>query len=160
MAEVKHGPSGYRNGCRCQVCRSGHAAAARSWRARRAERARLALLDDQARAQALADAAPPAAQPEQSAGLLDADLPPGPIEQAIIEDLAALVGEPPWRASLSALARANARIVDQAARHQRLDVLSGVQLRLMDILDRLRRLPVEQSSNVPTDWAKTFAADG
>lgn len=155
------GASGYRGSkgyppCHCPVCRAGHAKKQREYRAAQRERARLAKLEEEARAEALAAAIPPEPDTSQAAGLLDATLPPGPIETALLEDLAKLVGEPPWKATLSALARANARIVDQAARHQRLDVLSGVQIRFVDALDRLRRVPEGAGgvpAGVPADWS-------
>lgn len=155
------GASGYRGSkghppCHCPVCRAGHAAKQREYRAALRERRRLAELEEAARARAEADAAPPATDDSAAPGLLDADLPAGPIEEALNADLATLVGTPPWKATLAALARANARIVDQAPRHQRLDVLSGVQLRFLDILDRLRRVPdggAAVPSTVPADWS-------
>lgn len=151
------GESGYRFNCRCAVCRAGHAAKQREYRAGLRERKRLAALEAAAQEQAVADAAPPAQDGSQAAQLLDANAPAGPIEIALEQDLTALVGSPPWKATLSALARANARIVDQAPRHQRLDVLSGLQLRFLDTLDRLRRVPEGSGagvpSTVPADWS-------
>lgn len=154
----EHGRSGWRKGCGCPLCRAAHSADVAAWRARRRHAAELEQLDEQARAQAEADAQPPAPDGTQAPALLDAGAPAGAIEQGLDEDLATLVGEPPWKATLSALARANARIIDQAPRHQRLDVLSGVQLRFLDILDRLRRLPSPAPdggvpAGVPADWS-------
>jgi len=151
------GESGYRLGCRCPVCRAGHAAKQREYRAGLRDRKRLAALEAAAQEQAAADAVPPAPDESQAPQLLDANAPAGPIEQALDADLATLVGSPPWKGTLAALARANARIIDQAPRHQRLDVLSGVQLRFLDTLDRLRRVPEGHGapvpSTVPADWS-------
>jgi|SRR5665647_3662609 len=155
------GETGYRYGCHCSVCRAGHAAKQREYRAGLRERRRLAELEAQAQADAIAAATPPA-DGSQAPQLLDASLPAGAIEQALNADLNRLIGTPPWKPTLAALARANARIVDQAPRHQRLDVLSGVQLRFLDILDRLRRVPDGGGavpSTVPADWSALAEPD-
>lgn len=147
-----HGPSGYRRGCRCPQCREGHAAAARRYRAKQRRQRQVEEAEVAARDQALADALEPSDDSEAPM-LLDDSLEAGPIEQAFASELDKLVGDPPWKMTLGALGRANARIVDQVARHQRLDVLSGVQLRMMDILDRLRRVPEGGAlDGVPADW--------
>lgn len=156
------GETGYRYGCRCPVCRAGHATKQREYRAACRELRRLAELEEQAQAQAVADAVPPAPDVSQAPMMLDPTLDPGPIEEALNTELAAIIGGPPWKATLSALARANARIVDQAHRHQRLDVLSGVQLRFLDILDRLRRVPDAGGgvpAGVPADWSRLANPD-
>ena len=147
--EVTHGAPGYRRGCRCAVCRDAHASAARSWRAAQRAKREAAQLDDDARAQALADLERPT-DTSQAPMLLDPTAPAGELEQAFADELAALIGEPPWKKTLGALGRANARIIDQVPRHQRLDVLSGVQLRMLEILDRLRRVP-EGGVGAPAD---------
>lgn len=147
---AKHGLSGYRKGCGCADCRAAHTAAVAAWRARRRRARELEQLQDEARAQAEADALPPAPDTTQAPTLIDPAAPAGPIEQALEKDLEQLIGDPPWKATLTALARANARIVDQVHLHQRLDVLSGVQLRLFEALDRLRRT-AGTSTGVPDD---------
>lgn len=150
--EITHGPSGYRRGCRCPVCREGHAANARRYRAELRRRREAETVEDKARAEALADVVEPT-DGSTAPLLLDAELAPGPVEEAFTRELEQLVGEPPWKLTLGALGRANARIVDQTPRHQRLDVLSGVQLRMMEILDRLRKVPEGTGpSGVPADW--------
>jgi len=68
------------------------------------------------------------------------DLPPGPVESALATELSALVGEPPWKGTLSALATLNARLLDQARALDRLDLASPLQLRLLEVLDRLRAI--------------------
>lgn len=136
----RHGASGYRRGCGCPTCRAGHAKAAADYRARKRREQERAELEERAEAQAVADTIRPVDE-SQAPLLLDPTLEAGPVELAFVDEVAAIVGEPPWKGTLAALGRANARIVDQVHRHQRLDVLSGVQLRFMDILDRLRRTP-------------------
>lgn len=151
------GDSGYRFGCHCTVCRAGHAKRQREYRAAARERARIAQLEENAQAEALAAATPPDEQAPELA--LDPNAPAGPIERAFTADFGTLVGEPPWKETLGALARANARIVDQAGRHQRLDVLSGVQLRMLDILDRLRKVPDGDGAHVPASWSAESLAE-
>lgn len=155
----EHGKSGWRAGCGCTTCRAAHAADVAAWRARKRRARELEEMDEAAREQAAADALPPVPDASQAPLLLDPDADPGPVERAVDQELNALVGEPPWKLTLSALARANARIVDQVHRHQRLDVLSGVQLRMMDILDRLRRVPDGGGRGVPADWTASGLAD-
>ena len=156
---AKHDLSGYRKGCGCPTCRAAHAADMAKYRARKRRERELEQMDDEARAQAQADALPPEPDESQAPLLLDPDAPAGPVEEAVLKDLDSLIGEPPWKATLSALAKANARIVDQVYRHQRLDVLSGVQLRMMDILDRLRRVPDGSGGGVPADWGAQSLAE-
>lgn len=150
--ELKHGNSGYRRGCRCEVCRTGHTESNRAWRKRKQAAAREVSEVEQARAQAVADLERPT-DGSQAPLVIDPSLSDGPIEEALVEELAKLVGDPPWKNTLGALARANARIVDQVPLHGRLDVISGVQLRLLDILDRLRRTPsASPDGGVPAGW--------
>ncbi len=154
---ITHGPSGYRRGCRCPLCREGHAANARRYRAELRRRREADELEHRARDEALAEVVEPV-DDSTAPLLLDDTLPAGPIEVAFGAELGALVGEPPWKQTLGALGRANARIIDQTTRHQRLDVLSGVQLRMMDILDRLRRVPEGgPTGGVPADWTAGLA---
>jgi hypothetical protein len=133
-ALTRHGMSGYRTGCRCEPCRRAKRDYMREYRAAAKERARSAPVE-----------APPLiaeptlpSDPEQAELVFDPDLEDGPIETALTADLGKLVVAVPWMGTLSALARTDARIVDQAGRHQNLSVLSGAQLRMFDILDRLR----------------------
>lgn len=158
------GKAGYRFGCRCATCRAGQAARQRKYRAARSERAQIA-----APPEVLKPAAPeqPAAAAAEAADLsdplsLDPDLDPGSIEVAFAADLEGLVGDVPWKDTLAAMAAANARIVDQVGRHQRIDVLSGVQLRMLNILDRMRRVPSAGSQvpeHVPAEWSAAGLAD-
>ncbi|GAA2242409.1 hypothetical protein GCM10010401_14140 [Rarobacter faecitabidus] len=156
--ELKHGNSGYRRGCRCEVCRSGHSKANRTWRLRKQDEAREVGEVEKAQAQALADLVEPA-DGSQAPLVIDRTLADGPIEAAFASEFAELQGGPPWKDTLGMLARANARVVDQVSVHGRLDVLSGVQLRMLDILDRLRRLPSGSGAGVPNDLG-SLLSDG
>ena len=125
MAEVKnHGASGYRRGCHCEVCRAGHRDAVARWRANRSK--------------SKATPAPAPVLPRVDAPHVDEDAAPGQIERAVRDDLDKLVGEPPWKAMLSAFAVYNARLLDQLRGLDRLDLISPMQLRTLEILQRLR----------------------
>lgn len=143
MREItKHGQSGYRRGCRCEECRAGHRADVAKWRAARRT------------------PAPPAAEaplPDlTSVPVPDPSPAPGAIESAVSADLAALVGEPPWKTTLSALAVYNARLLDQLMSLDRLDLISPIQLRTLEVLNRLRA--VSESTSPATD-AEAFLRD-
>lgn len=123
-----HGLTQYRYGCRCGVCRAANSRAVREWR----ERKRLAV-------------ARPPREPEQLPPLVDVpatddSLPTGDIELALQHDLAALVGEPPWKGTLSAMLLTNARVLDQVSSHERYDIMSGLMSRTLEMLDRLRKV--------------------
>ncbi len=123
-----HGLTQYRYGCRCGVCRAANSRAVREWR----ERKRLAV-------------ARLPREPEQLPPLIDVpatddSLPKGDIELALQHDLAALVGEPPWKGTLSAMLLTNARVLDQVSSHERYDIMSGLMSRTLEMLDRLRKV--------------------
>ena len=131
MREItNHGQPGYRRGCRCETCRAGHRVANAEWRAkqRKAE-----VAGEVVAAEALADVAPIAAPLP-----LDFKAKAGAIEKALREDLAGLQGEPPWKRTLARMARLNARMLDQVNGHGRLDLVSPLELRTMELLNRLR----------------------
>lgn len=71
-------------------------------------------------------------------------------------DIAKLVGEPPWKATLSALAIYNARLLDQLQHFDRLDLVSPMQLRTLEILQRLRAVSEGAGAG---DEAEAFLRD-
>lgn len=149
---VAHGTSGYRRGCHCQTCRDAHATQARVYRAQRKRDREQAL----AASEAAAEIDEVAREELKDVPVIDFDAEPGRIETALEQELKDLPGEPPFKRTFGAVARFNARILDQTPRHNRLDVVSGVQLRLFEALDRLRRLaPVDAS---PSEGAAAMLA--
>ena len=126
----KHDRSGYRSGCRCEACRKDHREAAATWRASRR--------------------APVVVVPVQSEPLVSVPVPEpvvslGVIEAALAADLDALVGCPPWSGTLRELALFNARLLDQIMVLGRLDLVSPIQIRTLEVLDRLRAVSVTGS---------------
>ena len=120
---AKPGQPGYRRGCRCGLCRKGHREAVAEWRA------------SKRKAQQTEEPAEQPAKPRDpltSAPALDLEAPAGPIETALAGDLKSLVGEPPWKSTWSQIALYNARLLDQVARLDRLDLVSPIQLRTME----------------------------
>ncbi len=149
MPEIsKHGQPGYRRGCRCPICREGHRVANAEWRARHRK---AEVAGEVVAAAALADVAPIAAPLS-----IDFTAKPGAIEKALREDLADLQGEPPWKRTLARMARLNARMLDQLNRHERLDLVSPLELRTMELLNRLRA--VSSGASVADD-AAAFLSD-
>ncbi len=139
MAKTKdHGLTQYRYGCRCGICRAANTAKVREWR----DRQRRSL--------------PPKTEREPLPALVDVPAPvpgvsQGAIELALRAELGSLIGEPPWRGTLSAMLLANARVLDQVALHERYDIMSGLQTRTLEMLDRLRRVPEGGGAGVPAD---------
>jgi hypothetical protein len=141
----KKGPSlgGYRQGCRCTGCRKLKRDDNASYRAEKKRK------DAQ---EALAGLLPEADLAQDDGGRLDVDwsMPPGPIEAALAADLAEMkLADPPFEKALIVLAKYDARVLDQIPRIQRLELISGMQSRLFNVFDRLRRV------NAPVN-----AADG
>lgn len=134
---AKHGASGYRGGCRCEVCTTGKRDETRAVRARRGG-ARPPKAADRAPLPPIANL--PAPNPVQGSGL---------IESAVTVELAAIVGEPPWRGTLAAMLRTNARLLDQIDQHGRYDLISALQMRMLDAMDRLRKTGA--GSRAPAD---------
>ncbi|WP_104116960.1 hypothetical protein [Arthrobacter sp. B1805] len=127
------GPSatGYRKGCRCAGCRKAKREDQAAYRAAKK------LKESGGPAPAFEPAAPLV---EPSSVGISWDAPAGPIEQALDGELAALIGEPPFKKTLIVLARYNARVLDQIPAAERFDLVSGMESRLFNVFDRLRRV--------------------
>jgi hypothetical protein len=129
----KAGVSGYRRGCRCAECRKAKRDDQAAYRAKKKLAAAGAALPA-----AVSDEMPPVI--EASSLKIAFALPPGPIETALAEELAALIGEPPFKKTLIVLAKYNARVLDQIPALDRPDLISGMQSRLFNVFDRLRKV--------------------
>lgn len=81
------------------------------------------------------------------------------MQRALEAELRRLIGEPPWKNTLSALAVLNARLIDQAPELDRLDLVSPLQIRMLDVLDRLRAISAAPGKPRSTgDEAAAFLA--
>ena len=141
----KHGAAGYRKGCKCSTCRAGHAEDARRYRARRKAGEPARVVEPPAPLISVPQPAPSAAA--------------GPVQRALEAELRRLIGEPPWKNTLSALAVLNARLIDQAPALVRLDLVSPLQFRMLDVLDRLRAISAAPGKPRSTgDEAAAFLA--
>lgn len=144
----RHGPAGsglagYRKGCRCADCRRAKREDMAAYRARRKlrENGGVAELPDQVEG-------PPAVEPASAS--LDWDAPMGLVEQTLHEELDKLVGEPPFKKTLIVLARYDARVLDQIPKIDRPDLISGMQSRLFNVFDRLRKVTDGGDGNAVT----------
>lgn len=126
---TKHGMSGYRAGCHCEVCRAAKREYMKSWRARRKAQAAGPPEPDQVAA--------PLREPVAGAGSLDMTTAPGPLEQAFLADLRNPDDKVAFRRHLVGIGRLNARVLDQIGTLDRLDLVSPVQLRQLEVLQRL-----------------------
>ena len=142
-----HGMSGYRKGCRCETCRRAKRDYMRAYRASKKE-------DAEVVAEVVREVT--ALDPLAPVPSIDLTSAPGRVEQALRKDLKALVGEPPWRRTLSKIALLNARILDQVPRIDRLDLVSPLELRTLEVLNRLRA--VSAGGSVAEDAAAMLAA--
>ncbi|GAA4707374.1 hypothetical protein APR04_003792 [Promicromonospora umidemergens] len=122
---VKHGRSCYVAGCDCAVGRQANSEYLKDYRARkRAEQLEAAGVQ-------LLDVEPPEPEPETT----PADPPVvGPIEQALADDLARNDGTATY---LEQVAVTVARSLDMAVRTYRLDLISPLAQRLVDVGVRL-----------------------
>jgi len=130
IEELEHGTvARYRRGCKCELCRAANRDRVRDHRWSASARTK-----EQANVEQLAVRI----DPEAPVPTIDMHAEPGPIEQAIVEDLDALVGSPPWKRTASAILRLDARVLDQAAGVDRLDLLSPMQIRAQEWMKLLR----------------------
>lgn len=147
-ATIKHGDNpgqpGYRRGCRCTVCRDGHAEHNRAWReAKRQRETDEALVD----AEPLIPSTPPADL--QSVPTLDFDAAAGTLEQAFDLDLSEPDSKVAFARTLVGVAKYNARVLDQVPLHGRMDLISPVQIRLLDVLQRIGLLGFKGFGDTP-----------
>lgn len=157
-ATVKHGDHpgqpGYRRGCRCAVCRDGHAEHNRAWReAKRQRETDEALVD----AEPLLPPAPPADL--QSVPTLDFGAPAGTLEQAFALDLTEPDNRVAFARTLIGVAKYNARVLDQVPLHGRMDLISPVQIRLLDVLQRIGLLGFAGFTDAPAAGSGEQGAD-
>lgn len=134
---VKHGDkpglTGYRKGCRCDVCVQAKSDDNAAYRAKR----KLQEANGVDAAQHLLETPP---QVELSSMAIAWAAPAGPIETTLAGELDALIGEPPFKKTLLVLAKYNARVLDQIPQLERPDLISGMQSRLFNVFDRLRKV--------------------
>lgn len=135
-AIVKHGDkpglTGYRKGCRCTPCKRAKSDDNAAYRATKA-------LREAGGVAAAQDLLPQLPELAPSAMAVAWNAPAGPIESTLVDELEALVGEPPFKKTLLVLAKYNARVLDQIPQLERPDLISGMQSRLFNVFDRLRR---------------------
>jgi hypothetical protein len=144
---IKHGDkpglTGYRKGCRCDVCGQAKSDDNAAYRAKR----RLQEATDVEATQHFFQS-PPEIEPSSMA--ISWLAPAGPIETTLVSELDALIGEPPFKKTLLVLAKYNARVLDQIPQLERPDLISGMQSRLFNVFDRLRR--TETAAGAGSSW--------
>lgn len=126
------GVSGYRKGCRCPGCIGSKRDANAAYRAR-------VKLQEAGGVLPLEPGAMPPVVEASTLAIAWA-APAGPIESVLQGELDALIGEPPFKKTLVVLAKYNARVLDQIPNLDRPDLISGMQSRLFNVFDRLRRV--------------------
>ena len=145
--QIKHGDkpglTGYRKGCRCDVCGQAKSDDNAAYRAKK----RLQEATDVDAAEHFFPSAP---EIEPSSMAIAWAAPAGPIETTLISELDALIGEPPFKKTLLVLAKYNARVLDQIPQLERPDLISGMQSRLFNVFDRLRR--TETAAGAASSW--------
>ncbi|MGM9473177.1 hypothetical protein ACS5PJ_14380 [Pseudarthrobacter sp. YS3] len=142
----RHGPAGpslggYRKGCRCAGCKKCKREDMAKYRAGKKPSVTTADRDqDQTDSPEI----------ETPSLAMAWDAPAGPIETALLSELAALIGEPPFKKTLLEMAKYNARVLDQIPAMERPDLISGMQSRLFNMFDRLRK--TEAAAGATDSW--------
>jgi hypothetical protein len=139
---TNHGQPGYRRGCHCSVCREGHRLHNAAWRAGRKRRE----LAEASGAPLIVEVV---REPLASVPALDMACAAGPIEAALLADIAEPDEAVAWRRHLVLMGRLNARVLDQIGKLDRLDLVSGIQLRQLEILSRLAILGFKGMTDNP-----------
>lgn len=148
----KNGPSlsGYRRGCRCAACKKLKREDNAAYRAQTKLKDRTGVAD-------LHMLFPP--EVEAASVSLDWSAEPGLVEATLVEELDKLIGEPPFKKTLIVLGRYNARVLDQIPRIDRPDLISGMQSRLFNVFDRLRRTETAAGATDSWDMSALLEAD-
>lgn len=138
---VEAGLPGYRRGCHCDTCRGANAQRMRNYRAKKRPDGDLPP-----------EVALPATIEMPSQLVLLKDLEPGEISKALAEELPAADGAYIFQRTVSAMARQAARVLDNADKLERLDLIATMQIRIMDALKRLEppRSPIGGTETGPT----------
>jgi hypothetical protein len=153
----RHGPAGaglagYRKGCRCAGCKKAKREDMAAYRARKKLKEAGEAADVE-----FAFTTPPDVEPSSMA--ISWSAAPGPIETTLISELDALIGEPPFKKTLLVLAKYNARVLDQIPQLERPDLISGMQSRLFNVFDRLRRTETTAGATDSWDMSALLQAD-
>lgn len=146
------GLAGYRKGCRCAGCRKSKRDDMAAYRARK-------KLREATGTEAAEYFFPGAPEVEPSSMAISWNAPAGPIETTLISELDALIGEPPFKKTLLVLAKYNARVLDQIPQLERPDLISGMQSRLFNVFDRLRRTETTAGATDSWDMSALLQAD-
>lgn len=146
------GRTGYRKGCRCAQCRREHSDDMKAYRRNK----KLQEAAQNAGEAGIIDA-PPSLEPSSMGVSWNA--PNGPIEETLVGELDKLIGEPPFKKTLVVLARYNARVLDQIPAMERFDLVSGMESRLFNCFDRLRRTEAAPGASDSWDISALLKAD-
>lgn len=133
------GLAGYRRGCKCDACRNANRDRMRKYRA--AKKADEGLP---------AEVPVPATTDIPEKLVLLRDLPPGEVFEALVEELPAADGSYVFQRTVSAMVKQAARLLDNADALDRLDLISTMQIRILDGLKRLEPPRVVGQSSEPT----------
>ncbi|MCB2413660.1 hypothetical protein LGT39_12475 [Demequina sp. TTPB684] len=138
---VEPGLPGYRRGCKCTPCRTANRDRMRAWRASKKADEGLP-----------AEVPVPPSDTKPAELILLKDLPKGDIFNALVEELPAADGAYIFQRTVSAMVRQAALLLDNADKIDRLDLISTMQIRILDGLKRLEppRSPNHLGESGPT----------